>query len=95
MEYTQMTNQLVYQYGLPPIAGLVVTSVNKNGPAYESGVLPGDIITKIGNERVSSEMHARALMREFEEGDTMMLRLFREGKEYEAEMLLRKKASKN
>jgi hypothetical protein len=40
-------------------------------------------------------MHARALMREFEEGDTMMLRLFREGKEYEAEMLLRKKASKN
>jgi serine protease Do len=95
MEYTQMTNQLVYQYGLPPIAGLFVTSVNKNGPAYESGVLPGDIITKIGNERVSSEMHARALMREFEEGDTMMLRLFREGKEYEAEMLLRKKASKN
>ncbi len=91
MEFTQMTNQLVYQYGLPPVAGLFVTSVNKDGPAYESGIMPGDIITRIGEERVSSEMHAWALMREFEEGDTMTLRLFREGNEYEAEMILRKR----
>lgn len=72
MEFTQMTNQLVYQYGLPPVAGLFVTSVNKDGPAYESGIMPGDIITRIGEERVTSEMHAWALMREFEEGDTMV-----------------------
>ncbi len=93
MEFTQMTNQLVYQYGLPPVAGLFVTSVNKDGPAYQSGIMPGDIITRIGEERVSSEMHAWALMREFEEGDTMVLRLFREGKEYEAEMILRKRVA--
>ena len=93
MEFTQMTNQLVYQYGLPPVAGLFVTSVNKDGPAYAGGVMPGDIITRIGDERVSSEMHAWALMREFEEGDTMVLRLFREGNEYEAEMILRKRVA--
>ncbi len=93
MEFTQMTNQLVYQYGLPPVAGLFVTSVNKDGPAYQSGIMPGDIITRIGEERVSSEMHAWALMREFEEGDNMVLRLFREGKEYEAEMILRKRVA--
>jgi serine protease Do len=93
MEFTQMTNQLVYQYGLPPVAGLFVTSVNKDGPAYAGGIMPGDIITRIGNERVSSEMHAWALMREFEEGDTMVLRLFREGNEYEAEMILRKRVA--
>ncbi len=93
MEFTQMTNQLVYQYGLPPVAGLFVTSVNKDGPAYESGIMPGDIITRIGDERVTSEMHAWALMREFEEGDTMVLRLFREGAEYEAEMTLRKRVA--
>lgn len=93
MEFTQMTNQLVYQYGLPPVAGLFVTSVNKDGPAYESGIMPGDIITRIGEERVTSEMHAWALMREFEEGDTMVLRLFREGAEYEAEMTLRKRVA--
>lgn len=90
MEFTLMTNQLVYQYGLPPVAGLFVTSVNKDGPAYEGGIMPGDIITRIGEERVASEMHAWALMREYEEGNKMLVRLFREGKEYEAELMLRK-----
>jgi hypothetical protein len=30
-------------------------------------------------------------MREYDEGDLMPIRLFREGKEYETEMLLRRK----
>ena len=81
----------VRQYGLPPVPGLFVLSVNRNGPAYESGVLPGDIIMRIGKERVTSQMHAFALMREYDEGDLMTVRLFREGKEYETEMLLRRK----
>lgn len=93
LEFTPMTNQLVYTYGLPPVAGLFVTSVNKDGPAYESGIMPGDIITKIGEERVTSEMHAWALMREYQEGERMILRLFREGKEYEAEMELRRRVA--
>ena len=38
-------------------------------------------------------MHAWALMREYEEGDKMVVRLFREGKEYEAELMLRKRVA--
>ena len=91
MEFSPMTRGLVRQYGLPPVPGLFVLSVNRNGPAYESGVLPGDIIMRIGKERVASQMHAFALMREYDEGDLMTVRLFREGKEYETEMLLRRK----
>ena len=91
MELTPMTRGLVRQYGLPPVPGLFVLSVNRSGPAYESGVLPGDIIMRIGKERVASQMHAFALMREYDEGDLMPIRLFREGKEYETEMLLRRK----
>ncbi len=90
MEFTPMTRQLVYQYGLNPIPGLLVTTVNKDGPAYECGIMPGDIIIRIGEERVASEMHAWALMREFEEGEKMVIQLHRDGKEYEAEMVLRK-----
>lgn len=90
MEFTPMTRQLVYQYGLNPIPGLLVTTVNKDGPAYECGIMPGDIIIRIGEERVSSEMHAWALMREYDEGETMTVQLHRDGKEYEAEMTLRK-----
>jgi len=91
LEFTRMTTQIVYQYGVPSIHGLFVTSVNKNGPAYESGVMPGDIITKIGGERVSSEMHAWALMREFEEGEKMSITLVRGQNQYEAVMTLRRR----
>jgi serine protease Do len=93
MDFTPMTTLLVRQYGLPRLAGLLVLSVNKDGPAFEAGIMPGDIITRIGKERVSSEMHAWALMREFQAGDQMVIRLFRDGSEYEAEMTLRKRVA--
>lgn len=93
LEFTQMTGQLAYQYGLPRVYGLLVTSVNKDGPAFECGVMPGDIIIQIGEERVISDMHAWALLREYGEGEKMQIRLLRESKEYEAEMMLRKRVA--
>ncbi len=90
-EITPMTQQLVFQYKLPTIPGLFVTKVNKNGPAFEGGIMPGDIIVKIGGERVSSEMHAWALMREYKEGSEMKIELVRGGNSYEAKLVLRKR----
>lgn len=92
MEFTSMTEQLVYRYRLPYVSGLLVTSVNQNGPAYECGIMPGDIIVRIGDERVSSKMHAMALLREYEEGDNMYVELLRDGDLYQTEMTLRQKA---
>lgn len=93
MEFTSMTEQLVYRYRLPYVSGLLVTSVNRNGPAYESGIMPGDIIVRIGEERVSSKMHAMALLREYEEGDHMYVELLRDGSLYQTEMALRQKVA--
>lgn len=90
-ETTAMTYRIAAQYNLPAIMGLLVTSVNKGGPAYEAGVLPGDIILKIGEERVHSPMHSQALMREYSEGDSMRVELWRKNQRYEATMALRKK----
>jgi len=92
MKFTEMTRALVYKYNLPSIQGLFVVEINKNGPAYEGGILPGDIILKIGDERVSSKMHAWALLREYEEGDTMNIELLRNNKRYKTSIILRKKA---
>ena len=71
--------------------GLLVTSINKDGPAFECGVIPGDVIVKIGDERVVSEMHARALLREYEHGDKMPLEIIRNNQRYKTEMKLRNK----
>lgn len=89
----EMTYQLAAKYGLRAVRGLLVQSVNKDGPAFEAGIMPGDIILKIGDERVQSKMHAQALFREYNEGDTMRVELLRKNKPYEAEIMLRKKVT--
>ncbi len=91
MNFTSMNEQLIRRYGLPYTPGLLVTSVNKDGPAFECGVMPGDIILSIGEERVLSEMHARAILHEYYEGDTLKVELLRDGQPYETSMLLRKR----
>lgn len=91
MSYTSMTEQLVYRYRLPAVQGLLVTRVNQGGPAFEAGILPGDIIMRIGEDRVLSEMHANAIFREYSEGDEMTLHLLRDEQEYETTLLLRKR----
>ena len=91
MDFTSMTEELIYRYHLPFVRGLLVTSVNKNGPAYECGIMPGDVIVSIGNERVISEMHAWALLRDYDEGDNMYIELIRDGDLYKTEMKLRQK----
>ncbi|WP_445664241.1 S1C family serine protease [Fodinibius sp. AD559] len=87
----EMTRQLVLKYNLPAMRGLLVNEVNKDGPAFEAGIVPGDIILKIGKERIQSKMHAQALFREYQEGDSMRVELFRKGNRYETKMYLRKK----
>lgn len=92
MEFETVDLPHITQYRIPPEPGLFITSINRDGPAFESGVMPGDVIYKIGSERVLSEMHGWALMREYDEGDTMRLELSRDGELYRTEMLLRKRA---
>ncbi len=92
-EWTPNTRGLTMRYNIPTIQGLFVVSVNRDGPAYEAGILPGDLILRLGEEPIYSENHAWALFREYAEGDTMRVELLREGRRYETEMLLRKKVS--
>jgi serine protease Do len=92
MKFVPVTRQLIMKYpSIPRVLGLFVTEVNKNGPAYECGIMPGDVIVQIGEERVTSEMHAWALMREYEEGEEMTLHLVRDNKQYKTSMILRKR----
>lgn len=94
-ELTPISQRLAINYGLPTTQGLLVVSVNKDGPAFQAGIMPGDIILRIGDERVVSKMHAWALFREYSEGDTMRVELLRKGQRYEAKMKLRKKVNRD
>lgn len=91
MEVISINRRLAFQYRLPYMQGLLVVSVNTDGPAYEAGLLPGDIITRFGEELIYGQTHAMALLREYNEGDEMKLEIIRDQQLYETTMKLRKR----
>ena len=95
METMPMSPRLVRQNNLPYVMGLFVNSINRDGPAFAGGVRPGDVIVRIGDERVQSQMHAQALFREHKIGDTLPVQLIRDGEVYEAKIKLRAKVKEN
>ncbi len=91
IEVVSINRRLAYEYSLPYMQGLLVVSVNQDGPAYDAGILPGDIITRLGSELIYGQTHAMALFREYNEGDRMELEIYRDGSHYETDMLLRRR----
>jgi serine protease Do len=94
-EFTPINRVLAYRFGLQTVQGLYVVNVNRDGPAYQSGILPGDIILRVGRESIHGHAHAWALFREYAEGDTMRVELLRQGRLYETELLLRRRIAAN
>jgi serine protease Do len=90
-EWTAITRGLAFRYNLPTLQGLFVVSVNRDGPAFEAGLLPGDIVLRVGDEPIYSHNHAWALFREYSEGALMKVEILRDGLRYETELTLRKK----
>lgn len=91
-EVKPITMETVYKYNLPAIqGGVFVYSVNKDGPAYKAGILPGDVLVEIGNERIYSYTHYQALLREFHVGQTVKMVILRNNHLYETSMKLREK----
>ena len=49
IEIASVTNQMAEERGLPSVAGVFITLVNKGSAAYDAGLLGGDIILSVDN----------------------------------------------
>jgi len=73
-----LTPQIRQQIGLPPDEqGVVISNLDPDGPAAQSGLQPGDVIEEINRHRVSSVADFQRLAAEAK-GDTL-LRINRQG----------------
>lgn len=63
--------------------GACIRSIHRHGPADEAGLRPGDIVIDIEGERVQSAAHLIRRISQFEPGQTVHLKLLRDGVERE------------
>lgn len=83
-----LTPELAGALKVDPRAGVLVNSVNDNGPAAKSNLKPGDVIAAVAGKKVTD---GRELVREViahDVGNTVQLEIIRDGKRYGTSMQL-------
>jgi serine protease Do len=71
-----------------PIEGAQVTSIEAGGAADEAGIIIGDIITGINGAKISTTDDLTGEKNKYFAGDTITLRVFRNGEELDIPVVL-------
>jgi membrane-associated protease RseP (regulator of RpoE activity) len=72
-----ITSELREHYGAGKDAGVLVSSLEDNGPADKAGVRVGDIITAVDGKDVASSSDLRKALREKKDGEAVRLDVLR------------------
>ncbi|MEO8432372.1 MAG: PDZ domain-containing protein [Acidobacteriota bacterium] len=79
IDLIEVTPELRVHWGAPKDAGVLVGTVEKDGPAARAGVQVGDLVTSIDGKRVSETRELIRAMRDKNAGDAVQLDLSRQG----------------
>ena len=71
---------LASYFGAKKGEGVLVLSVDDESIAGKAGVKPGDIISRLGDERIEDTGDVRSALSEYDEGDTFDITVVRHGK---------------
>ena len=74
----EMTPDLREHFGVARDAGVLVGSVEKDGPAAKAGIAVGDILTAVDGDRLDSARDLRRAVRGGKAGETVRLDLTRD-----------------
>lgn len=77
VRYIAVTPQLAREYGLAAESGIIIDSLDPEGPAAQGGLRPGDIITGIDSKSVRSDLDFQRVIRTKKPGDTLNLTIQR------------------
>ena len=83
-EAQALTPELIEAFGLAKdTAGLVITTLYRNGPAHKAGVAPGDVLVAIDGKPASDAREVLLAISGHRPGDKIRLEVLREGKRLE------------
>jgi len=87
--YESFTGRQAPSLGLPAGAtGIVVTEVVPGSPGAGAGIRPGDVITKVNEQRIDLEHPLLTIMLRFRPGDRVSLTIVRNGREQVTDVVL-------
>jgi serine protease Do len=74
-----VTQDLARSFGMPKPEGALVSNVEKGGPADRGGVLPGDVIVRLGGKSVESSTQLPVAVATLKPGSTVAVDIWRQG----------------
>ncbi len=83
---TTLSPELGRRLGADVEAGVAVLNVQNGGPAAQAGVQPGDVLTALDDQELTSAEALLAALRDVEPGDRLNLTVVRDGQETELEV---------
>jgi len=81
VEVQPLTPELAESFGLDISQGIVVASLYRNGPAWNAGLLPGDVILKIDDQAATSGRQAMNQVAHAKPSDRIKLSVLRNGEQ--------------
>ena len=78
VQLSELTPELRTHFGVPDDAGVMVGKVVEDSPALRAGLEVGDIVTAVDGEPVASAAALARAMRDREDGDTVVLEVWRD-----------------
>src|SRR5512145_788609 len=75
----EVTRELAGSFGLPKIAGALISGVEKGGPADKAGVRPSDVILKFDGKAVNSSADLPRIVASTKPGAKVSVQLWRKG----------------
>ena len=93
---TELTPELREHFGAPRDAGVMIASVEADGPAAKAGLKVGDVVTRAGETPVSLASDLSRAVGRKEEGEKLALGIVRNGKPASVEVMVaaRKRSSR-
>jgi len=77
IEIQTLSEELAESFGIGATQGTLIAGVQRNGPADQAGLQPGDIITRINDTEVTRTQDTLALISQFKPGTTIELHILR------------------
>ncbi len=90
IEYMEMGEQLAGDFKVAGKSGVLVTSVDADGPAAKAGVKAGDVVVKLGSDAVADGDDLREAVARAEGGSEVTVTVQRDGRPVELKVTLAK-----